>query len=110
MPMNYYPVREYGLLLYDEEIEELGIDEDDLSNYSGIDGDFEPLSEGHESISFYEDSFYILSLTKEPTLFSRAYVDYKEIKAEIVAALGGEEDLPFNIDDRLGILIGVKFG
>jgi len=110
MSSQTYPVGDGGLLLYEEELEALELNEDELNKYSGLDGEFYPFCQGRESVEFSEDTCYILPLQKAPSLFSRAYTDYEEVKAEIVAALGEQDNLPFDIDDRLGELSGTLFG
>ena len=108
--MQTYPVKDYGLLLYDEDIKALGMDEDQLQHYTGYDGDFEPFDNESESISFCEDDFYFIPLANTPSLFSQAYANYEEAKAEILTHLGEHKELPFDVDDRLGELNGTIFG
>ena len=109
MSMQTYPIKEYGLLLYYEDLEELDISENELQQFSGFEGEFEPFCDGCESISFNEEDCYILPLNNFPSLFSQAYANYEEAKAEIIEELG-KKLLPFDIDDRLGELTGTIFG
>ena len=114
MSMQTYPINAYGLLFYEEELEILGIDEDDISNFSDFEGEFYPFTQGRESISFHGDgNCYIAPLSKGPSLFSQAYADYEETKAEILSHLKefhNVTELPFDIYDRLGKLSGTVFG
>jgi len=108
--MQDYPVSDYGLLLVEEDIRVLGLDEDALVPYSSVDGEFIPFTDGRDTITLCEDSFYMLSLQNAPSLFSQAYASYEEAKQEILERLGAQEELPFDIDDRIGELSGTTFG
>ena len=109
MSMQTYPVKDYGLLLYDEDVEALEM-EDELQHYTGFEGEFEPFEDGREPISFCEEDFYFIPLNKAPSLFSQAYADVEEAKAEMLSYLSKHKELPFDVDDRLGELNGTIFG
>jgi len=109
--MEYYPSVYTGLLLYEDEVENLCLDEDLLNQFSGVSGDFTTFTDGCEDKSFYEDSFFMLRIDREADFFSQAYADYAEMKAEIVEKLGTAADaLPFDIDSRIGTFTGTIFG
>jgi len=111
MPMKNFAVREYGLLLYEDEVEALELDEDVVNMFSDTDGEFTPFVENEESISMYDnDTFYMLPTERDTTMFSQAYSSYEELKAEIISKIGPAEKLPFDIDKRLGTFLGVSFG
>lgn len=119
MSMRYYPVTAVGLLVYEEELDEisekLNIPIDDLYDKFGgysidVDGDFSPLKEGKEELSFNETRVVIATPFKHESLFRRAYKSYEELLAEYKERFGEYFSEDFDWEARIGYISGVTFG
>lgn len=116
MSMREYAVRDYGVLIYEEDLLEEYLEEyenngyiDVLENYSDFEGEMMFLDPSRPHTYSPGEYFFFGQSERFPSMFSRAYNNYEELKTELKDNYSKfvKEDFPW--DDRIVELNGTIF-